>query len=289
MTRLPRLALSIVSLFALAACTEERPSTSNASSTSNTPSASITPDSLAAALATDTTIIETATAAPSDSAISALLTRLGFPRREKLASAGTGCELRGFEKKSDTLSSSPRVRCHMRGGDADVVIQAEVSPEGFAERLLVRDAAADSTREPLQTIELDLTEPFKADTRNLYTDDFDGDGVRELLVRSFQGATGNFGYVAWRFDTTSRHFTRDTVISRMASPVHMTGRPCVRESWNSSVRDRSGLVECFVAGRWVKVWRSETQYDEKSKVVRRSLAVRIGDSLRVVRSDSLRE
>jgi hypothetical protein len=110
--------------------------------------------------------------------------------------------------------------------------------------------------------------------------------VRELLVRSFEGATGNSGYEAWRFDIASRHFAKDTVISKMRSPVHMAGRPCVRESWNTSVRDRSGLVECFVAGRWVDVWRSETRYDEKTKMVRRTLAVRIGDSLRVVRSDS---
>ena len=78
------------------------------------------------------------------------------------------------------------------------------------------------------------------------------------------------------------------MISKMASPRHLTGRPCVRESWNSSVRDQSGVVECFVRGGWVQVWHSETHYDEKSKVVRRSLSVRIGDSLRVVRSDSLR-
>jgi hypothetical protein len=281
MTRcLPRLAL----LIALASCERERPASARGDSARGT----VSPDSLAAALASDTTIIETATGDPSDTAIGALLTRLGFPPDPKLASTGDGCELRRFARMSDTLSSSPRVRCHMRGDAADVVIQAEVSPEGWAERLLVRDAGADSTREPLQTIELDLTEPFKQGKLNLYTEDFDGDGVRELLVRSFEGGTGNFGYHAWRFDTTSRRFTKDTVISKMASPAHMPGRPCVRESWNSSIHDRSGSVSCFLAGRWVDVWQSETHYDEKSKVVRRSLAVRIGDSLRVVRSDSLR-
>jgi hypothetical protein len=278
MSRFARLAHLLAPLVVLGACRQERPSTADASRT---------PDSLLAALALDTTIIETEIGAPSDSAISPLLTRLGFPLTQKLVSRGTGCELRGFEKRSDTLSSSPRVRCHMRGDDADVVIQAEVSPEGYAERLLVRDTA-DSAREPLQTIELDLTEPFKPGELNLYTEDFDGDGVRELLVRNFEGATGNFGYEAWRFDTTSRRFAKDTLISKMASPRHLAGRPCVRESWNSSVHDQSGVVECFRAGRWVDVWHSETHYDEKSKVVRRTLSVRIGDSLHVVRSDTLR-
>ena len=194
MTRLPCLALLIASSVNLAACTEERPRADSAS-ISPVPRAA---DSLAAALALDTTIIETENASPSDTAIAALLTRLGLPPDPKLAAARTGCELRDVAKKSDTLSSSPRVRCHMRGDDADVVIQAEVSPEGWAERLLVRDAVADSAREPLQTIELDLTEPFKLGELNLYTEDFDGDGVRELLVRNFEGATGNFGYEVWR-------------------------------------------------------------------------------------------
>jgi len=281
MTRcLPRLAL----LIALASCERDRP----AAQSGDTARAAVSPESLLAALASDTTIVDSELGPPTDSALSALLTRLGIPPDAKLASAGRGCELRGFKKKSDTLSSLSRVHCHMRGDDADVDLDAVVSPEGYAERLYVREPDTYSIREPLQTIELDLAERFKPGALNLYTEDFDGDGVRELFVRSFEGATGNFGYDAWRFDTTSRRFTKDTVISKMASPVHMAGRPCVRESWNSSVHDGSDSVACFRAGRWVDVWQSETHYDEKSKVVRRSLAVRIGDSLRVVRSDSLR-
>jgi hypothetical protein len=263
----------------LAACREKRSSASNAPHSL---------DSLLAVLALDTTIIESKHGAPSDIALGALLTRLGFPRDEKHESPGSGCELRGFQKKSDTLSSLSRVHCHMRGDDADVDLDAVVSPEGYAERLYVREPDTYSIREPLQTIELDLTEPFKPGELNLYTEDFDGDGVRELLVRNFEGATGNFGYEAWRFEPTSRRFTKDTVISKMGSPVHMAGRPCVRESWNSSIHDQSGWVECFSGGRWVIVWHSETHSDEKSMVVRRSLSVRIGDSLRVVRSDTLR-
>src|SRR3954471_16814668 len=182
--RITRLAL----LVALAACGRERTSVASG----DTARAAASPGSLLAALASDTTIIETERSGPSSEAISALLTRLGIPIDPKLASAGRGCELRGFEKKSDTLSSAPRVRCHMRGDDADVVIEAAVSPEGYAERLFVREPGADSTREPLQTIELDLTEPFEPDRVNLFTEDLDGDGVRELLVASFAGATGNF-------------------------------------------------------------------------------------------------
>jgi hypothetical protein len=271
-------------LAALAACGRERTS---AASGDTAHAAAASPESLLAALASDTTIIETERGAPSTEAISGLLTRLGIPVDSKLASVGRGCELRGFDKKSDTLSSAPRVRCHMRGDDADVVIEAAVSPEGYAERLFVRDPGADSTREPLQTIELDVAEPFRPDRVNLFTEDFDSDGVRELLVASFEGATGNFGYQAWRYDTTSRHFSRDSSISAMASPVHMAGRPCVRQSWNSSVDDHSGLVECFRTGRWVTMWRSGTHSDQKSRVVRRYLEVRVGDSLRVVRSDTL--
>jgi hypothetical protein len=277
--RLPRFAL----LVALAACERERPSVASG----DTAHAAVSPESLLTALATDTTIVETETGAPSNEAISALLTRLGIPVDPKLASAGRGCELRGFEKKSDTLSSAPRVRCHMRGDDADVVIEAAVSPEGYAERLLVRDPVADSTREPLQIIELDLTEPFRSDRVNLFTEDFDGDGVRELFVASFEGATGNFGYEAWRYDTTSLRFTRDALVSKLSSPVHLAGRPCVRQSWNWGIHDRSGSVECFLGGRWVTMWRSETRLDEKANLVRRELTVRIGDSLRVVRRDTL--
>jgi hypothetical protein len=280
-------------LVALAACGPERPPVASSDSVSSdsvsavSTHAAFSPESLLAALAADTTIVETETGTPSSETISALLTRLGVPVDPKPASGGRGCELRGFEKQSDTLSSAPRVRCHMRGGDADVVIEAAVSPEGYAERLFVRDPGMDSTREPLQTIELDLPEPFRSNRVNLFTEDFDADGLRELLVASFEGATGNFGYQAWRYDVASRHFSRDSSISAMASPVHLTGRPCVRQSWNTSAYDHSGLVECFRAGRWVTMWRSGTRSDPKSKVVRRYLEVRVGDSLRVVRSDTL--
>jgi hypothetical protein len=277
MGRPARIALSIslialIPLILLAACESERSEDSSP---------------LLASFASDTTIMETESGAPMDSAIAGLLQKLGVPFDPKLASGGSGCELRGFARRADTLSSAPSVRCQMRGDDAEVVIEAAVSPEGWAERLFVRDPSASARDSALQTIELDVDEPFATNRVNLFTQDFDGDGVRELLLANFRGATGNFGYRVWRYDVASRRFTSDSAMSRMASPRRMEGRPCVRESWNSGYREHSGLVECFIAGRWVTMWESGTRMDERRRTVLRNLKVRLHDTLRVVRSDTL--
>jgi len=126
--------------------------------------------------------------------------------------------------------------------------------------------------------------PYHADV--LSTFDLDADGHRDLLVGKFWGATGNRGYDVWRFDPAARRFVADSALSKMWNPSPIAGRRCVSTYSNSSARDNGTGVYCLHDGRWRLDSAEMNSWNRDSNSVTRSIMVRRGDSLVLLKSET---
>ena len=132
--------------------------------------------------------------------------------------------------------------------------------------------------------EAEMPLPYHTDV--LSTFDLDADGHRDLLVGKFWGATGNRGYDVWRFDPAARRFVADSALSKMWNPSPIAGRPCVSTSSNSSARDSGRGVYCLHDGAWRLDSAETNTWNRDSNSVTRSVMVRRGDSLVLLKSET---
>lgn len=121
--------------------------------------------------------------------------------------------------------------------------------------------------------------------------DFDGDGYRELVAMTWWGATGNTGYDVWRWDATVGRFAKDTVLSGLSNPSAVPGRPCVT---SHSVGGMVGMIHsnsllCREGGRWVTRSTETQDWNAAARAFIRVTSERRGDSLVVIRTDTVRE
>ncbi|HKH91195.1 MAG TPA: hypothetical protein VKA54_05280 [Gemmatimonadaceae bacterium] len=132
----------------------------------------------------------------------------------------------------------------------------------------------------------DAEMPLPYHTDVLSTFDLDADGFRDLLVGKFWGATGNRGYDVWRFDPVARRFVADSALSKMWNPSPIAGRRCVSTYSNSSARDNGTGVYCLHDGRWRLDSAEMNSWNRDSNSVTRSIMVRRGDTLVVVKTET---
>jgi hypothetical protein len=161
------------------------------------------------------------------------------------------------------------------------VFHIVVDTSGYRELQVLNGA------EVVQHIELiDFERPDSA-ARSLYAEDLDGDGLREVIMQRFAGATCNTGFIVWRADLAARHLVEDSAMSAMSGLIRMPGRPCVFQSWNTSVYDHVSLIECYLYKRWKRVWETSTDSDRAPNGIVREVKVSVNDTLRLIRTDTL--
>lgn len=234
------------------------------------------PDDLVAELARDTTIIEQPEHAPDIAELGRLLERIGIPYDQRLADTATDCTLTGKQ-----ALSLPTASCRIRSDAEPMGLRIVSDSSGYRE-LQVLDGAAIAQR-------IDLTDFERPDlaTRAFYAEDLDGDRAREVIMQRFAGATGNTGFTVWRADPAAHRLTPDSAMSAMAGLQRMPGRPCVLEGWNTSAYDHVSLIECYLDKRWSTVWQTSTESIRAGNAIVRQLRVRVRDSLRLIRADTL--
>jgi hypothetical protein len=231
------------------------------------------------AFARDSMPLDSLTNAPSDSALEALLDRLGIRRDPVLAVVDTGCARGGAGRP---VAQPARVSCRMRGEGHALDVELLSSRDGYPQALRVRSPDGGASQE----LALDA-EPPGGEAPFLFAVDLDADGTRELLARRYRGATGNTAYQVWRYDPPTRRLTADSAMTEMASPERWPGRRCVWEMYHGGGDNRSYSLACVREGRWRDVWSVSVWQDPASRVVTRTVQVRVADSLRLARLDTV--
>lgn len=220
------------------------------------------------------------------------------PGSAAMASAATDSVAANGCPRTDTLPASDRVirhpptvlarfSCELRAGEPPLAVVLEPGPDGYRRWLRVF-AAADSTR-PLQVLDLGKPDgPVPDGEPHLEALDLDADGWRDLRLLAWAGAA-NVGYHTWLYDPARRRFARSEELSALTSPEPIPGRPCVRTNDRGG---HAGMIytsseHCREGGRWVEV-RREAQDDLADGVYLKTTYERRGDSLVVVRRDTVR-
>jgi hypothetical protein len=235
-----------------------------------------TQDSLVADLARDSSIIEQADRAPDTPALSRMLDRIGIPFQERLANTDVDCLVRGKQ-----AISSFSVSCRICDGAEPLRLHVVADSSGYDE-LQVLDGGQIAQR-------IDLAEFERPDSAAaaLYAEDLDGDGAREVIMQRFAGATGNTGFTVWRSDLAGPRLVEDSAMSQMSDLVRFPGRPCIYQSWNTSAYDHVSVIECYLDKKWKAVWETSTVWLRTSNAVARELKLMVGDTLRVIRADTV--
>jgi hypothetical protein len=131
----------------------------------------------------------------------------------------------------------------------------------------------------------EMPAPYATDVVRAF--DLDADGNRDLMVGTSWGATGNTSYAVWRFDPARKRLVADSLLSSVFNPTPVRGRPCVRTSSNSSARDHGTGLYCLHAGRWQLDSAEQNEWDRRRDAVIHTVLVRRGDSLVIVKRETL--
>lgn len=143
----------------------------------------------------------------------------------------------------------------------------------------------------IQQLASSADEPPPRGMPYFYALDLDGDGYRELVAMAWWGATGNTGYDVWRWDPAAGRFAKDSVLSGLSNPRPLPGRPCVT---SHSVGGMVGMlhsngVVCRERGRWVRESDESQDWNAAERFFVKVTRERRGDSLVVVRTDTVRD
>lgn len=241
-------------------------------------SQSTKPDALIAELARDTTIVEQPDRTPDSAALNRLLDRIGIPFEQRLARNDLDCVTTGKQ-----ALDSPTVSCRIRDGVESLKLHIVADSSGYEELQVLKG------NQVAQRIDLTDFERPDSTAPALFAEDLDGDGAREVIMRRFTGATGNTGFTVWRADPSAHRLTADSAMSSMTGVIRMPGRPCVFQSWNTSVYDHVSVIECYIAKHWKPVWQSSTESMRNRTAIVRQLKVMVRDTLRLIRADTLPE
>jgi hypothetical protein len=229
-----------------------------------------------ASIMRDTANLEQADRGPEMDALNRALGLIGIPYDSRLATDTQTCLTRGSE-----LAGPGPISCEVANRAPPVVLRM-VTDSGQPEKLEVLQGAA-----AVQSFDLLEFERPRPESPALYAEDLDGDGVREIVLQKFAGATGNRGYGVWRVDTATHRIALDSAMSTFTSMLRIRGRPCVMGGWNMSAYEHTSVIRCYVKGRWQDVWSTETGLDSSHALVR-TATVRLNGVEHVIRHDTIR-
>jgi len=141
-------------------------------------------------------------------------------------------------------------------------------PLGFeVDRMSQRIAVFEpGAAEPSHVLFCEWTEGPPRGRSGLSARDYDGDGVRDLEVISWWGATGNIGYLVFRFDPASRRFFHSPLYSGLSRP-EPDGTGCVQ---TSGVAGHAGAIYsreklCPRDGALAPVFRERQAFDRDAE------------------------
>jgi hypothetical protein len=206
---------------------------------------------------------------------------------EVLALADTG-----LYRVTQRLTARQLVDCRIHDGWplTRIVIEADTADPritGLRVSLPPVPGRADS----IQQLASSADDPPPRGMPYFYASDLDGDGYRDLVAMAWWGATGNTGYDVWRWDPAARRFAKDSVLSGLSNPRPLPGRPCVT---SHSVGGMAGMlhssgVVCRERGRWVRESDESQDWNAAERFFVKVTRERHGDSLVVVRTDTVRD
>jgi hypothetical protein len=190
------------------------------------------------------------------------------------------------QKITQDLPSSQTVDCRIRDDRRPVRVTLEA--DLVHDFVTVVRVALPETTQALRTVDADAP---PMGTRYFFALDYDGDGYRDLALLSFWGATGNRGYQIYRYDSTASRFVQDSVLSAEGNPEPEPGRRCVR---SHSVGGMAGGIRreathCRLGDRWVMMRLEDQDWNDSLGAFIRVVHHRRGDSLRLVRVDTVRD
>lgn len=185
------------------------------------------------------------------------------------------------------LPAARRLSCVLEAGSPPraLVLVADTAA-GLVTGILLLDASGTDT---VQRLPVEQDEPPVPDVPYVFGTDFDADGARDLALRRWAGATGNVGHEVWRFDRASQRLVHDSVLSASPGLAPIPGQPCVRSHVKGGNAGLDYELEhlCREGGRWVTRYAEEQAYDPARQVVVKRIHERRGDSLALVRVDTL--
>lgn len=180
-----------------------------------------------------------------------------------------------------------RFRCILSPSDTiTLLLSADTTPApdspGASVSVLGRDGRA--------VQELNGVQFLPARTPFLVAQDLDFDGVRELKVMAWAGATGNRGWSIHRFDKAAHRLVVDSVLVAVGDPQPLNARGfrCLR---SSSKGGHAGMIRifniyCWNGARLANVFRVSQDFESAAKMyVRRTWAQTRGvDTLVLMRT-----
>ena len=227
-----------------------------------------------ASFARDSMPLDSLTGYPSDSAFARLFVMLGVARDTIPVTAG--CSLGG---DSDSVPRVQQVTCVMRAGER---LEVELSQDSTGTAIRAGAVGAE-----VQEYALEETEPFDPSDVYLSATDLDGDGTRELMIRQLRGGTGNTAFQVFRYVTLTNRIAPDAPLSAMPNLARIPGWPCVWHGWHGGGADRANLISCIRDGTRLDAWAKIEQPDSATGRTLRMIHVLQGDSLQVVRTDTV--
>jgi hypothetical protein len=189
------------------------------------------------------------------------------------------------------IHPNDRYRCEMGGGiEFTVALLVDTTDDEFQVITGLRISGDGPDAGDLGAM---TAEPPPRGYPFIATQDFDGDGLRELKLLSFWGATGNVGWNIWRRDTASARFIPDPDLMAMINPQPLRDAPCVR-TWGGggmAARIYTATVHCNDTGQWIQRWYEHQEWDDANRFFLRTLRVRLPgqDSLVFLRTDTVRD
>jgi hypothetical protein len=189
---------------------------------------------------------------------------------------------------TEDVRAGRRYRCVLHAGDSAVRVDlvGDSATNMIDSIALRRD---DGT--PIQTLAEGMEEPPYRGATLFRAVDFDNDGRLELEMLTSWGATGNELWNVWRQDPATGRFAIDSTLSALTSPEAIAGRPCVA---SHSVGGAAGMIYdsvtvCREGGRWVDTVVATSRPGPRPGVFLLTVRERRGDSLVVVRTDTVRD
>jgi hypothetical protein len=136
------------------------------------------------------------------------------------------------------------IRVHPRIGDRRIVVRSD------AERIAVMiEIHRPGDPRPVQRLVAQAGEPPPGGrSPQAIAEDLDGDGYLDLRVLAWWGATGNAGYLAWRFDPATGAYVTIPDFEQLSQPKVDAATRCIRTRSNGG-----HLGAIFTAERWC--WR----------------------------------
>jgi hypothetical protein len=187
------------------------------------------------------------------------------------------------------LRDGERFRCVM-GTAADLVLQIRV------EMLDSANSSVRGLRVHAESGEYDVettwSEPPPRGFPFLATHDLDFDGIRELKLLVWWGATGNTGWEVFRMDRGTGRLVLDSALTALSDPEPLAGAPCLR---TGGVGGAAGAIHsldvyCWAGRRLIHAYAADQADAGGGLFIRRGFALRPGaDTLVLFRVDSVRD